>query len=182
MGRVNSSECPKPPEAALNRPIQQVRARDCHSEPVTWLRSSMVRAYWSVPVLALFAIVLLAVGSQSLDKGDGLLAAGWVATGAAIVRWVDVVQERTRARAKAEEDRRRDLDETRRLLYVELLSDPSHPTALATLVNAMAHHGLAVDPVEALTMFRTKNDQGRKWIVAQIANINDQLDGSADRR
>lgn len=46
----------------------------------------------------------------------------------------------------------RDLDETRRLLYMALLKPRSDRwyNLAGTLVNALAHHGLGIDPDEAI--------------------------------
>lgn len=135
----------------------------------------VLRDYWSVVPLVAFAAVLLVLGGGKQD--DTLAAVGWGFAGGAIVRWVDIGQERKRARVTAEDERRRDLDETRRLLYAEYFR-PTHnePLLVATLVNALGHHSLRADPKETAMMLRTDADTRGAWIMEQIGRINASLD------
>src|SRR5260370_826686 len=74
--------------------------------------------------------------------------AGFALRGASVTRDIDLARERGAEAALADASRRRDLDETRRLAYAALLSPgvSRDPVLVATIVNALAHHGLAVDP------------------------------------
>ena len=70
-------------------------------------------AYWSVLLLAVFAVGFLIAGAPVTKEAAA--GAGFALAGAAITRMVDVAQERRREKAAAQERRRADLDETRRL-------------------------------------------------------------------
>jgi len=78
-------------------------------------------------------------------------------------------------------DRRRDLDETRGLAYAMLAKRPSSrdPVLLATLVNALARHGLGVHADVAIRQL-SAIDQGHpgpsdRWLRDQIERINTEL-------
>jgi hypothetical protein len=103
-----------------------------------------LRGYWSAGLLGLVAVVLLAFGAPSKAAIAG---AGFAFIGAAITRAIDLAKERRAQAARADADRHRDLDETRRLAYMALYASGSRaPELAATLVNALAHHQSAVDP------------------------------------
>jgi hypothetical protein len=98
---------------------------------------------WSVLLLAVAAIGFLVAGAP-LSK-EAAAGAGFALAGAAITRAVDVTQERRREQAEIRERRRADLDETRRLAYMALVAGTTaHPELVATVANALAHHGLHV--------------------------------------
>jgi hypothetical protein len=78
---------------------------------------SALRAYWSAALLGLAAVVLLVVGAPAKAA---LAGAGFAFIGAALTRGVDLAKERRAAAAQADADRRRDLDETRRVAYIAL--------------------------------------------------------------
>jgi hypothetical protein len=75
---------------------------------------------------------------------------------------------RKAAAVRASEVRLTDLDETRRLAYAALLARASGERALfdATLVNALAHHGLEVDSGEVTDTSRvsTRNLRPREQL------------------
>jgi hypothetical protein len=92
---------------------------------------------------------------------------------------VDLAMERGGAAAQADADRRRDLDETRRLAYAALLAPgvSRDPVLVATIVNALAHHGLAVDPDIAAEHVQNAQSTGesRGWLRDQIDRITAEL-------
>jgi hypothetical protein len=139
---------------------------------VTVERVQKLRDYWSVVSLAAFAIALVIVGIWR--KNDTISGAGYAFAGAAITRAVDIAQECGRAEAETQATRRRDLDETRRLLYMALVSRGAElsPELTATLVNALAHHGLGVRPL--VSMQRLRSDR-EPWLRQQIEEVNRRL-------
>jgi hypothetical protein len=100
-----------------------------------------VRSYWTFVLLSVAAVVLLVLGAPTKAA---LAAAGFAFTGTAVTRFIDIAGARKAAAVRADEVRLTDLDETRRLAYAALLARASSERALfdATLVNALAHHGL----------------------------------------
>jgi hypothetical protein len=109
---------------------------------------SALRYYLSAAVLAVAAVVLLLLGVPSKAA---LAGAGFAFLGAAVTRIIDLAREHRTKAAQAEESRRRDLDETRRVAYMALASLETERYELAaTIVNALAHHGSAVDPEIAM--------------------------------
>jgi hypothetical protein len=138
---------------------------------------SAFRGYWTAALLGLAAVVLLVVGAPAKAA---LAGAGFAFIGAAVTRGIDVAKERTTAVAQADAARLRDLDETRRLAYAVLLTRTSGGRAelVATLVNALAHHGLAVDPgVAAEQIQNLDRDESQRWLQAQIERITAVLSG-----
>jgi hypothetical protein len=142
---------------------------------------SALRAYWSAALLGLAAVVLLVVGAPAKAA---LAGAGFAFIGAALTRGVDLAKERRAAAAQADADRRRDLDETRRVAYIALHAGARSraPELVATLVNALAHHGLAVDPDVAVTHIQNlvndlPIDRGwsERWLQEQIDQITAEL-------
>jgi hypothetical protein len=104
-------------------------------------------AYWSVLLLAVFAVGFLVAGAPVTKEA----AAGFALAGAAITRMVDVAQERRRDKAAAQERRRVDLDETRRVAYMALIAgNTGYYELVATVANQLAHHGLQVPFPERL--------------------------------
>jgi hypothetical protein len=63
-------------------------------------------AYWSVLLLAVFAVGFLVAGAPVTKEAAA--GAGFALAGAAITRMVDVAQERRRGKAAAQERRRAD--------------------------------------------------------------------------
>lgn len=138
-----------------------------------------IRGYWSAILLGLAAAVLLALGAPAKAA---LAGAGFAFIGAAVTRSIDLARERRTETARADADRRRDLDETRRLAYALLSKRPSarDPMLVATLVNALAHHGLGIDPGVAIRQ-TSAIDQGlpgdaARWLREQIDRITTALD------
>jgi hypothetical protein len=142
----------------------------------------VLRAYWTAALLGVGAIVLLALGAPAKAA---LAGAGFALLGAALTRGVDLAKERRTAAAQGDADRRRDLDETRRLVYAALLSPgvSREPVLVATIVNALAHHGLAIDPdIAAERMQAAQSDsESRVWLRKQIDRINAELGDLPDR-
>jgi hypothetical protein len=141
--------------------------------------------FWSVLLLAVFAIAFLIAGTP-LTK-DAAAAAGFALAGAAIIRWVDIAQERRRDKAVAQERRRTDLDETRRVAYMALIAGTtSRYELVATVGNALAHHGLQVPFHEAaahLVAVISGDTEGEsaRWLQDQIDRITAKLDAETDR-
>lgn len=79
------------------------------------------------------------------------------------------------------ESRDRDLDETRRLLYMALVVGKTKKYNLAgTLINALRHHqGVTDADLEDKVVAQVEGTDGADdaWVRAQIARINDELDG-----
>jgi len=144
--------------------------------------ASILRGYWSAAVLGLAAIVFLIFGAPSKAAVAG---AGFALLGAALVRGVDIAKERRASAAQADADRRRDLDETRRVAYIALHASHSRaPDLAATIVNALAHHGLEVDPEEAARHVQNlvsdmpiDRARSQRWLQEQIDRINAELRG-----
>ncbi len=107
---------------------------------------SLLRGYWSAALLGLAAVVLLVLGAPARAA---LAGAGFALVGAAVTRAIDLAKERRAEAAQADANRRRDLDETRRVAYMALQANSRAPELVATIMNALAHHGLAVDPEES---------------------------------
>jgi hypothetical protein len=137
---------------------------------------SALRAYWTAALLGLAAVVLLVLGAPAKAA---LAGAGFAFIGAAITRGIDLAKERRAAAAQAGADRQRDLDETRRLAYMALYTRSSGGRAelVATLVNALAHHGLAVDPSVAVEHIENLAHGGEheRWLKSQIDRITAEL-------
>jgi hypothetical protein len=79
-----------------------------------------------------------------------------------------------------EPGRVRDLDETRRLLYMATFVSRTDRYALVgTLVNALAHHSAGIDPGEAgtalVSLVEDGNASAHTWAQEQIAKITELL-------
>jgi hypothetical protein len=138
---------------------------------------SALRGYWSAALLALAAVVLLALGAPAKAA---LAGAGFAFIGAAVTRGIDLARERRTEAAQAAADRRRDLDETRRVAYMALVAHSPAPELIATIVNALAHHGLAVDPETAASHVQNlvrdiPAQASRRWLQEQIDRITAEL-------
>ena len=77
-------------------------------------------------------------------------------------------------------DVRRDLDETRRLLYmVKAASRTERHNLVGTLTNALAHHGdIGADPGEAMTRLiaAVEGDaEALAWVEARIGDVTELL-------
>jgi hypothetical protein len=147
---------------------------------------------WSVLLLAVAAVGFLLAGAP-LTK-EAAAGAGFALAGAAITRMVDVAQERRREQAVAQERRRTDLDETRRVAYMALIAGETRWTLqsisayelIATVANAFAHHGHQVPFEEAATHLaevvngETEGDSGR-WLREQIDQLTAKLEAESSR-
>lgn len=108
-----------------------------------------IAPYGSAVLLAIAATALIA-GSRSLSR-ETATGIGLVLLGAAITRAVDIAQQRGRDAAEEKARRLRDADEVRRLAYMlKIAAFADHPELVASLANALAHHGFGVPPNEAL--------------------------------
>ena len=151
-----------------------------HSLSAVRVVASILRGYWSAAFLGLAAIVFLILGAPSKAA---LAGAGFALVGAALTRGVDLAKERHASAAQADANRRRDLDETRRVAYIALQAAHSRaPELAATIVNALAHHGLAVNPEEAakhvqnlVSNMPIDRDRSQRWLQEQIDRINAEL-------
>ena len=139
-----------------------------------------LRAYWSALLLALAAVVLLLL---SVPTKEAMTGAAFALLGAAITRGIDLAKERKASAVQAEATRHKDLDETRRLAYAVLVSEtsPANSVLVATLVNALAHHGSAVDAEDAarhvITIVdgRDHDHESRRWLHEQIGRMTLEL-------
>jgi hypothetical protein len=143
-------------------------------------------AYWSALLLAVFAVGFLLAGAPVTKEAAA--AAGFAFAGAAITRMVDVAQERRREKAAAQERRRADLDETRRVAYMVLVAGMTgQPTVVATVANALAHHGLQVPFPEAAAHLATvasgdTEGESARWLQEQIDQLTVKLDAENERQ
>lgn len=145
--------------------------------------SRIGRGYGSAVVLVGIAVVLLIAGAPTRAALAGV---GFALVGAALTRALDIAAQRRAAVAQAQASRLRDLDETRRLAYAVLNARRSRDgVIIATLVNALAHHGLAADPnVAAEHVASVLNAPGlapdsEQWLRQQIDRITAELDRQA---
>lgn len=117
------------------------------------------------------------VAGSALSR-DAAAAAGFAFAGAAIARAVDLLQARRKDKAAADEARRRDLDETRRIVYMALLARRTASyEVVATAANALAHHSLQVPVEEAFdhlvnVVEGASGDESERWLLGQIDAIN----------
>jgi hypothetical protein len=146
----------------------------------------VLRDYWTAGLLGLAAVVLLALGAPAKAA---LAGAGFAFIGAAATRGIDIAKERRAEAAQAEATRRRDLDETRRVAYMALYGARSPaPELIATIVNALTHHGLAADPDTAAAHMRYLLNmepglpsapigpvESTRWLQEQIDRITAEL-------
>jgi hypothetical protein len=140
---------------------------------------SALRGYWSAAFLGVAAVVLLALGAPAKAA---LAGAGFAFVGAAVTRGIDLAKERRAEAAQEDASRRRDLDETRRFAYAALVGGSSDPVLVATIVNALAHHNLAIDPDVAADHIQNLNSaESRRWLREQIDRITAELDGGESR-
>jgi hypothetical protein len=142
--------------------------------------SSWLRAYWTALLLALGAVLL----SRSTPTKEALAGAGFALLGVALAHLVDRANERRREAAQAHEGRRRDLDETRRLLYMALIVGRTRQTPgaelIGTVVNALAHHQSAVNADQAAVhvaavIHGDPEGESERWLQGQINRITAEL-------
>jgi hypothetical protein len=136
-----------------------------------------LRDYKPVMLVAAAAVALTATGAAT--KQQAITGAGIAFLGVAAGSGLNLSRERRTEAAQAAKDRHRDLDETRRLLQAALNAGPvanRDPMLIATLVNALAYHGLGVDPVTANGhLHNLGQDESRQWAQEQLERINKEL-------
>jgi hypothetical protein len=84
---------------------------------------------------------------------------------------------------QAEEGRKRDLDETRRLAYMALMSKGTRNYELAaTIANALVHHQQTAEVGDALTHLTVlanggpgNTDESEEWLNDQVWEITSEL-------
>jgi hypothetical protein len=141
---------------------------------------------WSVLLLAVAAVGFLIVGAP-LTK-EAAAGAGFALAGATITRMVDIAQERRREKAAAQERRRKDLDETRRVAYMARIARTTgYYELVATVANQLAHHGPQVPFQEAVAHLATiasgdTEGESARWLQEQIDDITAKLDAEDERR
>jgi hypothetical protein len=103
--------------------------------------------------------------------------------GVAAARIIDLEREHRTQVAQSEVSRRQDLDETRRIAYMALACRETERYELvATVVNALAHHGSAVNPDQAMrhliTIIRDDPDVDNSlaWLRGEISRLTIELD------
>jgi hypothetical protein len=101
----------------------------------------------------------------------------------AAARIIDLERERRAQVAQSEVSHQRDLDETRRIAYMALACRETERYELvATIVNALAHHGSAVDPDHAMRHLITiirggpDVDNSLAWLRGEISRLTIELD------
>jgi hypothetical protein len=100
---------------------------------------------------------------------------------------VDVAQERRREKTAAQERRRADLDETRRVAYMALIAgNTGYYELVATVANQLAHHGLQVPFQEATAHLATvasgdTEGESARWLQEKIDHITAKLDAENER-
>jgi len=105
-------------------------------------------------------------------------SAGSALAGAAAARFIDLDRERRTEAKRAEEDRKRDLDETRRLACMALMGKGTRNYELAaTIANALVHHQQAAGVGEALTYLTALANDGPGDADASEEWLNEQIWG-----
>lgn len=146
---------------------------------------SALRFHWSSVPLALAAIVLLVMSAVvSAPASTALVGAGSALAGAAAARIIDLDRERRAEAAEEQVSHRRDLDETRRIAYMALACRETERYELvATIVNALAHHGSAINSDDVMRHVLTivkggTGDVGESltWLRGEISRITAELD------
>ncbi len=149
-----------------------------------WVVKSQIRHYWPGAFFVLVSALLFALSAAYPAERSALVGAGSALAGAAFTRVADLARERRAEQATANASRQRDLDEARRVAYMALLCrETDHYEVAATTINALVHHGAAVDFSEALEQVTAavksgrsrKAKAGRAWLQAQIDRITVEL-------
>jgi len=102
------------------------------------------------------------------------------------VDWFTRQPKRGKKPMALDECDRKDLDETRRLLYIALAGRYSDrhgvPTLIGTLVNALAHHNAALDATETMArlvaVVNGDDPDADQWVDEQISRITSELNES----
>jgi hypothetical protein len=118
-----------------------------------------------------------------------MVGAGSALAGVAAARIIDLDRERRAERKEAEASRRRDLDETRRIAYMALASrETDRYEVVATIANALAHHGSAIDQSKVMSNILTvvtggPGDVGESisWLRREIARLTKELGEGAEQ-
>jgi hypothetical protein len=150
---------------------------------------SALRNHWSAVPLGLAAVVLLVLSAVlSAPTSTALVGAGSALAGVAAARIIDLEREHRAQVAQSEMSHQRDLDETRRIAYMALACRETERYELvATIVNALAHHGSAVDPEQAMrhliTIIRGDPDMDSSlaWLRGEISRLTIELDAQHAR-
>lgn len=143
-----------------------------------------LRNHWSAIPLGLAAVVLLVLSAVlSTPTSTALVGAGSALAGVAAARIIDLEREHRAQAAQSEASRQRDLDETRRIAYMALACGETERYELvATIVNALAHHGSAADPDQAMRHLITivtsgpDRDNSLAWLRGEISRLTIELD------
>jgi hypothetical protein len=144
------------------------------------LKYVRLRDHWSVAVLGALSVVFLVAAGSALTR-DAAAAAGFAFAGATIARAVDVLQQHRKERAEADDALRRDLDETRRVVYMALIAQRTDRyEVVATAANALAHHSLRVPLDDAITHLVNVvegrgGEESEQWLRRQIDAIDRTL-------
>jgi hypothetical protein len=170
-------------QAVPGGPSSLVYPRPKSLTGVLWRSSvgSWLRAYWTALLLLIVAIVLLV---WRVPTKEAVTGAGFALLGVALVQLVDRANERRREAAQAHEGRRRDLDETRRLLYMALIVGRTRQDRgaelIGTVVNALVHHQSAVNADQAAVHVAAvihggPGGESERWLQGQIDRITAEL-------
>lgn len=141
---------------------------------------SKYRDYGAVGALIVFAVGPFAIGS--LLESWAVAAPGFALLGAGLARWDDVSRRHYDERRSADAERRRDVDETRRLGYA-LLAEPhpkNEPLLIGTIANALVHHHGVEEGLEGeliLDSLHMVSHFGRErhadWFKGVLANLDE---------
>jgi hypothetical protein len=145
---------------------------------------SALRNHWSAVPLGLAAVVFLVLSAVLSAPGStALVGAGSALAGVAAARIIDLEREHRAQAAQAEVRRQHDLDETRRIVYMALACRETERYELVvTIVNALAHHGSAVDPDQVMRHLISiitggpDVDDSLAWLRGEIGRLTTELD------
>lgn len=126
---------------SYHRSATRIRARPTS---LCVVKVSVLRAYLSTVFLGLAALVLVVAGTPAKAA---LAGAGFALLGAALARTFDIAKERRAEAVLAAKERKADMEATRRAAYTVLHAGESRaPELVATLVTALTHRPLSIDP------------------------------------
>jgi hypothetical protein len=122
--------------------------------------------------LATALAVILALGlwfTVKRDAADSTRTLGGLLIGAGVVALIDVLTDFRTLQRAAEDARRRDLDETRRLLYIAIVKDELG----GTVMNALMHHSRTYNFSDALAL--ALKVKSRRFDYGDAADVVEQI-------
>lgn len=141
---------------------------------------------WPAALLVVFACACLVAGIVASGAAAATFAgAGAALAGAAAARIGDLFSESQARAESAKKSLITDLDESRRLAYMTLMSKGTGDYGLAaTLLNAIVYHQQKATEEEAMKHLRALAsgrdcDDSEEWLRRQIQRINDEREDLA---